>query len=44
MHTFLINSIQKKIKKKIYKIDDLNIDGGFIDILANVATGFGSLW
>ena len=30
-NTFLINSIQKKIKKKIYKIDDLNIDGGFIE-------------
>ena len=28
---FLINSIQKKIQNKIKKIDDLGIDGGFIE-------------
>ena len=30
-NSFLINSIKKKIKNKIRKIDDLNIDGGFIE-------------
>ena len=30
-NNFLIQSIQKKIQNKIIKIDDLNIDGGFIE-------------